>query len=240
MPASWVDIKVDGGPMEGYLTQPGESGEYPAVVVIQEIWGVNSHIQSVVDRLPALGYVGLAPAMFHREGPMTTGLHEELETALSRMRRCTDDNIIADVRAAVDYVKAQPFVQDDKIGIVGFCYGGRVSYLASCNISDLSASVVFYGGGIGMALGDGLSPLEQTANISCPMLGLFGEEDANPTPEDVANMDAELTKAGKAHEFHNYGGAGHGFHCEARASYRAEAAADAWGKAMAWFDKHLK
>jgi carboxymethylenebutenolidase len=171
---------------------------------------------------------------------MTTGLHEELETALSRMRRCNDDNIIADVRAAVDYVKAQPFVQGDKIGIVGFCYGGRVSYLASCNVSDLSASVVFYGGGIGMALGDGQSPLEQTANISCPMLGLFGEEDANPTPEDVANMDAELTKAGKAHEFHNYGGAGHGFHCEARASYRAEAAADAWGKAMAWFDKHLK
>ena len=240
MPASWVDIKADGGPMEGYLTKPEESGEYPAVVVIQEIWGVNSHIQSVVDRLPALGYVGLAPAMFHREGPMTTGLHEELETAISRMRRCTDDNIIADVRSAVDYVKAQPFVQGDKIGIVGFCYGGRVSYLASCNISDLSASVVFYGGGIGMALGDGQSPLEQTANISCPMLGLFGEEDANPTPEDVANMDAELTKAGKAHEFHNYGGAGHGFHCEARASYRAEAAADAWGKAMAWFDKHLK
>ena len=87
MPASWVDIKVDGGPMEGYLTQPEESGEYPAVIVIQEIWGVNSHIQSVVDRLPALGYVGLAPAMFHREGPMTTGLHEELETAISRMRR---------------------------------------------------------------------------------------------------------------------------------------------------------
>ena len=69
MPASWVDIQGDGGPMEGYLTQPEESGEYPAVVVIQEIWGVNSHIQSVVDRLPALGYVGLAPAMFHREGP---------------------------------------------------------------------------------------------------------------------------------------------------------------------------
>lgn len=240
MPASWVDINVNESTMEGYLTQPEAAGRHPAVVVIQEIWGVNSHIQSVVDRLPSQGYVGLAPSMFHREGPMTTGLHEEMDTAIARMRRCTDANILSDVGAAVDYIKAQSFVQSDKIGIVGFCYGGRVSYLASCNISDLSASVVFYGGGIGAALGDGPSPLEQTANIGCPMLGLFGEEDANPAPEDVANFDAELTKNGKTHEFHSYAGAGHGFHCEARASYRPEAATDAWAKAIAWFDKYLK
>jgi len=226
--------------MEGYLTQPEGGGSYPAVVVIQEIWGVNSHIQSVVDRLPSLGYVGLAPAMFHREGPMTTGLHEEMDTAIARMRNSTDADILADVNAAMAYLKAQSFVVGDKIGIVGFCYGGRVSYLAACNVSDLAASVVFYGGGIGNALGDGPSPLEQTANIGCPMLGLFGVEDANPTPDDVAKMDSKLTTHGKAHEFHSYDGAGHGFHCETRASYRPEAAADAWGKAMAWFDQHLK
>ena len=168
MPASWTNI----GGMEGYLTQPEEDGSHPAVVVIQEIWGVNSHIQSVVDRLPSLGYVGLAPAMFHREGAMTTGLHEELDTALGRMRNCSDSNILADVNAAVDHLKSQSFVQSDKIGIVGFCFGGRVSYLSACNISDLSASVVFYGGGIGNALGDGASPLEQTANINCPILFL--------------------------------------------------------------------
>ena len=240
MPASWVDIIVNGSTMEGYLTQPEAQGRHPAVVVIQEIWGVNSHIQSVVDRLPARGYVGLAPAMFHREGPMTIGLHEEMDTAIARMGRSTDVNILSDVKAAVDYIKAQSFVQGDKIGIVGFCFGGRVSYLAACSISDLSASVVFYGGGIGTALGDGPSPLEQTSNIGCPVLGLFGEEDTNPTPEDVAKMDEELTKYGKTHEFHSYAGAGHGFHCEARASYMPEAAADGWGKAMAWFDKYLK
>ena len=240
MPASWVDIIVNGSTMEGYLTQPEAQGRHPAVVVIQEIWGVNSHIQSVVDRLPARGYVGLAPAMFHREGPMTTGLHEEMDTAVARMGRSTDVNILSDVKAAVDYIKAQSFVQGDKIGILGFCFGGRVSYLAACSISDLSASVVFYGGGIGTALGGGPSPLEQTSNIGCPVLGLFGEEDTNPTPEDVAKMDEELTKYGKTHEFHSYAGAGHGFHCEARASYMPEAAADGWGKAMAWFDKYLK
>ena len=240
MPASWIDIGVNASSMEGYLTQPEGEGSHPAVVVIQEIWGVNSHIQSVVDRLPSQGYVGLAPAMFHREGPMTTGLHEEMDTAIARMRNSTDADILADVNAAMAYLKAQSFVVGDKIGIVGFCYGGRVSYLAACNVSDLAASVVFYGGGIGNALGDGPSPLEQTANIGCPMLGLFGAEDANPTPDDVAKMDSKLTTHGKAHEFHSYDGAGHGFHCETRASYRPEAAADAWGKAMAWFDRHLK
>ena len=240
MPANWVDISVNESGMEGYLTQPETPGRYPAVVVIQEIWGVNSHIQSIVDRLPSHGYVGLAPAMFHREGPITTGLHEEMDTAIARMGRSTDDDILSDVRAAVDYIKAQSFVQSDKIGIVGFCYGGRASYLAACNIADLSASVVFYGGGIGMALGDGPSPLEQTANIKCPVLGLFGEEDANPTPQDVADMDIELTKNGKTHEFHSYAGAGHGFHCDVRDSYRPDAAADAWAKTIAWFDSNLK
>ncbi len=240
MPAKWIDIGVNASTMEGYLTQPEGEGSHPAVVVIQEIWGVNSHIQSVVDRLPSLGYVGLAPAMFHREGPMTTGLHEEMDTAIARMRNSTDADILADVNAAMAYLKAQSFVVGDKIGIVGFCYGGRVSYLAACNVSDLSASVVFYGGGIGNGLGGWSSPLEQTANIGCPMLGLFGVEDANPTPDDVAKMDSKLTTHGKAHEFHSYDGAGHGFHCETRASYRPEAAADAWGKAMAWFDQHLK
>ena len=239
MPANWVDINVDGSSMEGYLTRPEGDGAHPAVVVIQEIWGVNSHIQSVADRLPAQGYVGLAPAMFHRQGSMVTGLHEELDTAIGRMRVCTDDGITADVRAAIDYLKSQSYV-NDRIGIVGFCFGGRVSYLAACTMSDLSASVVFYGGNIGGSLGDGASPLDQTANISCPVLGLFGVEDANPTPEDVANIDSTMTSHGKAHEFHNYDGAGHGFHCDVRGSYRAEAAQDAWAKAMAWFDKNLK
>ena len=82
--------------------------------------------------------------------------------------------------------------------------------------------------------------MEQTAKITAPVLGLFGQEDANPTPADVVKIEAELKRHGKTHEFHMYPGCGHGFHCDARASYRAEAARDAWGKTIAWFDKHLK
>ena len=241
MPAQWVDIDVGGQSMEGYLTTSTDSTPAPAVVVIQEIWGVNSHIQYVTDRLPSQGYVGLAPAMFHRQGRMVQCLHEEMDTALGFMGGCKDDEIVADVQAAVDYLKAQPFVQSERIGIVGFCFGGRVSYLAACNISDLSASVVFYGGRIMASLGgEGASPFSQTANISAPILGLFGEEDQNPTPEDVDKISAEMTTHNKLHEFHMYPGCGHGFHCNARSSYRPESARDAWGKAMAWFDKYLK
>ena len=240
MPAQWVDINVDGQNMESYLTKPTDSDRHPAVIVIQEIWGVNSHIQYVTDRLPAQGYVGLAPAMFHREGPMTIGLHEEMDTAVARMGKCTDVNIIADVQAAVDYLKAQPFVDANRIGIVGFCFGGRVTYLSACTISDLKASVVYYGGFIPVARGEGPSPLERTSGISAPMMGLFGEDDANPSPAEVETFAAELDKHNKNYEFHTYPGAGHGFNCNARASYRPESARDAWGKAMAFFDTHLK
>jgi carboxymethylenebutenolidase len=241
MSVSWVDMTVDGQTMEGYLTQPAEAGRYPAVVVIQEIWGVNSHIQSVTDRLPSQGYVGLAPALFHREGRMTLGLYEEMDLALARLGRCTDANIIADVKAAVAYLKAQPFVDPQRIGIVGFCFGGRVSYQSACNIPDLKAAAVYYGGRILLPLGgQGPSPVEQTASITAPVLGLFGETDQNPSPADVAKIEAELSKHGKTHEFHMYPGCGHGFHCDGRASYRPEAAKDAWAKTIAWFDKYLK
>lgn len=241
MPVSWIDIRVDGQTMEGYLTRPEAEGRYPAVLVIQEIWGVNSHIQSVTDRLPSQGYVGLAPALFHREGRMTLGLYEEMQPALARLGRCTDAQIIADVKAAVAYLQAQPFVDPQRIGIVGFCFGGRVSYQAACNVPDLKAAVVFYGGRILQPLGGaGPAPIEQTATINVPVLGLFGEIDQNPTPADVAKIAAELQRHGKIYEFHLYPGCGHGFHCDGRASYRPEAAKDAWAKTTAWFDKYLK
>ena len=240
MPSSWVDMDVNGETMEGYLTQPPEEGRYPAVVVIQEIWGVNSHIQYLTDRLPSLGYAALAPALFHREGRGTIGLHEEMPTAFERMGRCTDAGIVADLRAAVDYLKAQSFVDPNRIGIVGFCFGGRVSYLAACTIPDLKAASVYYGGRILQALGgEGPSPLEQTANINCPGLGLFGEDDQNPSPDQVKQHEDELKKHNKTYEFHTYPNAGHGFFYYDRAMYRQEQAVDGWQRVFAFFEKHL-
>ena len=240
MPNSWVDISVDGQVMDAYLTKPNDDEKHPAVIVIQEVWGVNSHIQYVTDRLPAAGYVGLAPSMFHREGRMVMGMHEEMETAFARMGACTDANIVADVKAAVAWLQQQPYVDANRIGIVGFCFGGRVSFLSACNVPELKAASVFYGGRMLGALGDGPAPVEQVANINCPVLGLFGEEDQNPTPADVDTVEAALKAAGKTYSFHMYPGCGHGFHCNARGSYKPESARDAWGKTMAWFDEHIK
>ena len=240
MPGKWVNVDVDGENMDSYVAEPEAEGKYPAVIVIQEIWGANSHIQMVTDRLPSKGYVGLAPSMFHREGPMIMALHEERETAIGYAGRSTDVGILADINAAVSYLQAQPNVDGNRIGIVGFCFGGRVSYLAATSVPGIAAASVFYGGGMLQPRGEGPSPFERSAGINCPILGLFGEDDGNPSPDDVASIAAELTKLGKSFEFHTYPGAGHAFHCDSRDSFRRDAAADAWGKTLAFFDQHLK
>ena len=241
MPPRWVDIDVNGQTMEGYLAQPEGDGSRPAVVVIQEIWGVNSHIQAVTDKLPASGYVGLAPAMFHRQGRMTMGLHEEMDTAIANMGTCTDADIVADVHAAVDYLKGQSFVQGDRIGIVGFCFGGRVSYLAACNVPDLKASVVYYGGASRLPWAPTALPRWNRRPTSARRCSAYSVRTTRVPPLPMwPRQKLSYKKTTRPTNFTCIPGCGHGFNCESRDSYRPEAAADAWSKAIAWFDKHLK
>ena len=240
MPAQWVSIEVDGQTMEGYQARPSASGPHPTVVVVQEIFGVNSHIQAVANRLASQGYVALAPALYHRLGPMTLILNEEREVGHELARKCTDAGLIADVKAAVEFLKSQSYVRGDRIGLVGFCFGGRVAYLSACNIPGLKATADFYGGGCLQARGEGPAPIEQTVNITAPLLGIFGEEDQGPSPDDVKQIEAELKRHGKTYEFHSYPGAGHGFHNDERDIHRPEAARDAWAKTLAWFERYLK
>jgi carboxymethylenebutenolidase len=117
--------------------------------------------------------------------------------------------------------------------------GGRVAYLMAAASDAFSVSIVFWGGNIMVPWGSGPAPFDITADISCPVLGLFGEDDSNPNPADVAKIDAEMRRLGKAHEFHSYPGAGHAFMNESRPSYRAEVSADAWKRAVDFFNKHL-
>ena len=155
------------------------------------------------------------------------------------MGRLRDVTVVQDVNAAIDHAKEVPEVQAERLGITGYCMGGRVTYLMAAKNPDLKAAVVCWGGNIMVPWGEGPAPFELSKDIGCPMLGLFGEEDPNPTPADVAKLDVELNGLGKAHEFHSYKGAGHAFMNEGRPSYRPEAAQDAWKKCIAWFDKHL-
>lgn len=233
MRSRWDTVPVDSSDMRCYVAVPDGDGAHPAVVVIQHAGGVDEFVRGMTDRFAEEGFYAFAPDLYHRDDPNSS------DDPLTKMGRLRDKNIVADVNAAVRHLQGQNDVDPDRIGITGFCMGGRVTYLMAAQNPAFKAAVVFYGGNTMVSWGEGTPPFEQTANIGCPVMGLFGEEDANPNPADVAKIGAELTKHGKQHEFHSYAGAGHGFMAEGRPNYREEAAKDAWQKCVDWFRKHL-
>ena len=239
MAGKWESLRVDGREMGAYVSQPDTGGPNPSVVVIMEAFGVNGHIESVADRLARNGYVAIAPDLYHRQGPRLTSGYNETKYE-GWMGSLKDDELIADVGAAIDYLKGHSNVSGQRFGIVGFCVGGRISYLIAGSNPDIGAAVVFYGGNIMKPFGGTVSPLDRTPNIQAPVLGLFGELDDSPSVADVQKVEAELKKQGKTHEFHIYPGADHGFNCNERDSYHPEVSKDARAKTIGWFDKYLK
>jgi len=219
--------------MRCYVAEPTGSGPFPIVIVIQHAGGVDEFVRSMADRVAEAGFVGIAPDLYHREDPNSG------DDPLTRMSHLRDASIIIDVNCAIEHAKAFANARADRLGITGFCMGGRVTYLMTTQRSDLRAAVVFYGGNIMRSWGESATPFELTDRITAPMLGLFGADDGNPKQEDVAKLDAELTRLGKVHEFHSYAGAGHGFMGAGRPSYREDAASKAWDRCTAWFDKYL-
>ena len=232
MTSRWDEVPSDNSTMRCYVAVPATTPA-PVVIVIQHAGGVDQFVQSMTDRFSAAGFVGVAPDLYHREDPASA------DDPMTRMGRLRDRNIIIDVKAAVAHARALSEARAGRIGITGFCMGGRVAYLMTTQLAEFKAAVVFYGGNIMQPWGEGPSPFDETAKIGAPILGLFGEDDANPNPADVAKIDAELTRLNKPHEFHSYPGAGHAFMNEGRPSFREGASRDAWQKAVAWFDRYL-
>ena len=230
-----VDVQTPDGTMPTYLYRPDDDQPHPSVIVIQEIFGVNANIRGIAQRFAEEGYVAAAPDVFYRSGRLLEVPYTDFDTARGLMQSVTDDGVVSDVSAVMRYLQAYPHALQGRVGITGYCFGGRVSFLAATAVEGLSAAAVYYGGRITAEGG----PLTRAAAISAPIIGLFGNEDQNPAPDDVKAIDAELTRLDKEHEFHAYDGAGHGFMCEDRASWRAEAAADAWDKTLGFFAKHL-
>jgi carboxymethylenebutenolidase len=235
--------------MATYVSQPNVAGKHPAVIVIQEIFGVNSNIQTICDQFAAEGYFAVAPALFHREGTSEAvrgtnrvygyGEAPDMEARQKAVGNWKDDELILDLNTTIEWLKSDPRVQGDRIGIVGFCAGGRITYLAAAACPGLSAASVFYGGRIMVQWGGGPTPFDRTANIQCPVMGSFGDQDQNPTVDDVSKIEAELKKSGKQYDFKMYPGAGHGFFCDERSSYHEPSAKDAWDRTLDWFKKHL-
>src|SRR3972149_86684 len=191
MPSRWDSVTVDGDAMRCYAAVPVGEGPFPAVVVIQHAGGVDGFIQEMAGRFAAAGDVAIAPDLYHRQDPESG---EDPPTPRGRRR---DGEIVRDVTAAIDHARRMGEVAADRIGIAGFCMGGRVSYLMATHVPSLRAAVVFYGRNTNPPWGEGPAPLHPTENIACPLLGLFGEQDTNPSPADVAKLDTELTRLGE-------------------------------------------
>jgi len=233
MASRWEEIKVDNNPMKLYISHPDGAGPFPAVVVIQHQGGVDPFMEEMTERVAAAGYFAVCPDLYHRDGADCT---DDGPTRRSRLR---DSTVIKDVNATVDFLKGQRLVNGERLGIVGFCMGGRVAYLVAAANPGFSASVPYYGGNIFTAWGEGPSPFERTAEIHCPIQGHFGEEDKNPSPEDMRKLDAELTKFGKPHEFYSYAGAGHAFVDRHGSKYNAPADQASWPRTLDFFRRHL-
>lgn len=229
----WERVQVDGNDMQLFVSVPNGSGPFPAVVVIQHQGGLDEFVQEMTQRIAQAGYVGVAPELYHRDGP------DCQDDGPTRRARLQDVNVIKDVNATIDFLLAHEGVDNERLGIVGFCMGGRVVYMMAAINPHLKAAASYYGGNTMVPWGDGPSPFDRTAEIRCPLIGFFGEADGNPSPADMRKLDAELSKHGKAHEFHSYPGANHAFMNVRGERYHAEAAQDSWPKTLAFFEKHL-
>ena len=232
MTSSWENVQVDNSSMRLYVSLPESEKPAPAVLVIQGQSGVDDFLEQT-RMIARAGYVAAAPDLFHRD---PADCKDDGPTRRARLR---DPNVIQDVNAAMAVLKKHPRVDAGRLGIVGFCMGGRVVYLMAAAHPELSAGVMYYGADIMRPWGDGPSAFARTAEIRCPILGHFGAEDKNPSPADMLKLDAELSRHGKFHEFHQYAHAAHAFANIGSANYQAHAANASWARTFEFFAKHL-
>jgi carboxymethylenebutenolidase len=228
-----------GDEIEAYLARPLEAESFAGVVVIHHMPGYDSGTKEITRKFAAHGYAALMPHLHYREAP---GASPDDAAAASRAKGgVPDDRLVGDVAAAADYLRGLPGC-NGKIGVIGYCSGGRQAFLAACSLT-LDAAVDCYGGAV-VHVPDSMSGffkpvVRLSEHLSCPLLGLFGADDSFPTPAETAELSEVLDSFGKPHEFHTYDGAGHAFFRVDGASYRVEAAVDGWEKVWAFFGKHL-
>ncbi len=232
---SSCDIELD-----AYLAQPKSSGTFPAVIVFQEIFGVNAHIRDVTERIAKQGYVAISPALFQRQAPgFETGYTPESVT-LGRTYKVqtTAAELIADTQATIAYLRSRSNVLHNAMGTLGFCFGGHVAYLAA-TLPDIKATASFYGAGIAtLAPGGGPPTITRTQEIQGKLYAFFGEQDDSIPAIEVTQISEALSQNNISHQIFRYP-ADHGFFCDRRGSYQSEAAADAWQRVLELFQSTL-
>ncbi|MEY2432929.1 MAG: carboxymethylenebutenolidase [Acidimicrobiaceae bacterium] len=232
-----VTLSTSDGPMRTYEAVP-DAGATTAVIVIPEAFGLNGHIEDITERVAAAGHRGIGLDIFHRSGGGTAP-YDDFEKVLPLFEGLTDEGLLADIDAAREHLQKQG-IEDASIGIVGFCFGGRTTFLAALR-RPLGAAVGFYGGGIVTGRFPQFPPLiDESASLQSPWLGFFGDADQGIPTQDVERLRTTLDERTKIdHEIVRYPDADHGFNCDQRPAYHPEAAKDAWQRTLDWFGKHL-
>jgi len=226
--------------IEGYLARPLGPGPFGGVVVIHHMPGYDAPTKEITRKFAAGGYAALCANRYTREAP---GASPDDAAAAARARGgVPDDRLAGDVGGAARYLRSMPAC-NGKVGVIGYCSGGRQAFLAACSL-PLDAAVDCYGAFVAGTPPEGM-PLKVgpivhlTKDLSCPLLGLFGAEDQHPSPEQTAELEKELQAQNKSYEFHTYEGAGHAFFAVDRPAYRPEAANDGWRRIWDWFGRYL-
>jgi len=239
-----VQVQASDGAMPTFLAHPEGEGPFPGIVVVMEAFGLNQHIKDVADRIAREGYVVAAPDLYYRAAGERVCAYTELPKAIQLMMDLPGyDKIVADVRATIDLLEAQPAVDKGQIGMTGFCMGGFVTFLAACHL-PIKAAAPFYGGGIGRNMMPSERrphpPIDDAAGITGSMVVFYGDQDGFIPPEEVGLVKERLAALGKNAQVVVYPGADHGFFCEERPSYHEAAAQDSWKRLLRLFDSHLR
>jgi carboxymethylenebutenolidase len=231
---------ANGDQINAFFARPLGKGPFPAMVLAHHMPGWDEWYRETAYKFAHHGYVTISPNLYFRAGH---GTPEDVAAKVRADGGIPDEQAVGDLAGAMRYVRALPYV-NGKVGIFGTCSGGRHSYLAACRVPGFDAIVDCWGGRVVMApdqltANNPVSPLDYTRDLPCPILGLFGNDDSSPTPEQVNIHEEELKKHGKNYEFHRYDGAGHGFFYSMYAAYRQAQAVDGWQKVWAFLEKHL-
>ena len=241
MLAETVPIRGHGGDtINSYFARPLGAGPFPGVVLIHHMPGWDEWYREATRRFAHHGYAAISPNLYFRAGH---GTPDDVAAKVRGDGGTPDDQAVGDVESALRYMRSLPY-SSGKVGLIGTCSGGRLTFLTACRMQGFDAAVDCWGGRVVMSEEEltpkqPVSPLDYTKDLSCPLLGLFGEEDQAPSPEQVEIHEQELKKFGKSYDFHMYPDAGHGFFYYDRPAYRQEQAVDGWKKVFGFFETHL-
>lgn len=226
--------------INAYFARPLGAGPHPGIVLIHHLPGWDEWYRETTRRFAHHGYASISPNLYFREGH---GTPEDVAAKARGAGGADDHDVIGDAEGALQHLRSLPYCSG-KVGVFGTCSGGRHAYLVACRAKGFDAAIDCWGGRVVMSKDEltprqPAAPIDYTKDLSCPLLGLFGEEDKSPPPEQVAQHEAALKRHGKTYEFHMYPGAGHGFFYYDRAAYRQQQAVDGWKKVFAFLARHL-